>query len=107
MNNTTSQYDFSRVGKAMPYRVSQDRMEHSKALLRDRLHMLERRALLRRSYIAVAAVILLAVVYPLVRIVMDKASDSSQIAPIYSVTSPADNWSDFAEADIFLDSMDW
>lgn len=91
----------------MPYRVPQDYLENSQSALRTRLRTIERRALRRRTYIAAAVALLLAMAYPVSRIVMDKAAASAAVTPVYSVTSPTDNWSEFAEADIFLDSLDW
>ena len=62
---------------------------------------------LRRKwwYAAAASVILIGGIYGVTHILVSPYSDS---APIYSQTSSvSEDWSDFAEADVFLDNMNW
>ncbi len=57
-------------------------------------------------YAAAASIILLIAVYPVIQLV--KSPSATDSAPIYSQTSPvSDDWSDFADADVFLDNMNW
>ena len=56
-------------------------------------------------YAAAASIILIGGIYGVTRLLMQPSADS---APVYSQTSSAsDYWSDFADADIFMDNMNW
>ena len=63
--------------------------------------------------IAVAAsALLLIAVYPVIQLVKSSSDQTltsiSDSTPIYSQTSSvSDDWSDFADADIFMDNMNW
>ena len=88
---------FDQVGKKMPYRVPEGYFEQPKKMLRP---------LRRKWFYAIAAgVALLVGVFALTRLVVLPASDADTV--LYSDEYSADEWSDFADADIFLDNLDW
>lgn len=98
---------FDQVQKRTPYQVPENYFAHSKSRLRPTSH--------RRWYWTIAAsLVLVAGIWSLVRLTTPSlpASDthvcSSAVnsSPFYSA-SPADDWSDFAEADLFLENMNW
>lgn len=109
MTQSTSTFDFSRVGKQTPYRVPEGYMEQQEQSLLASIQSqpTTRRHLSARPWIwyAAACAVLLLAIYPAIRLV-HRATD---IAPVYSqtATTTTDDWSDFAEADIFLDNMNW
>lgn len=108
MTQSTSTFDFSRVGKQTPYRVPEGYMEQQEQSL---LASIQSQPTTHKTlsaslwiWYAAACAVLLAI-YPAIRLV-HRATD---IAPVYSQTptTTADDWSDFADADIFLDNMNW
>ena len=93
---------FERVQKKTPYQVPENYFAHSKPRLRPSSH--------RRWYWGIAAsLVLVAGIWSLVRITSPSSSTTDttvNTSPFYSAT-PADDWSDFAEADLFLENMNW
>ena len=109
------QFDFSEVGKRTPYRTPEgffDQQEQTlKKVIRSQPSVV--RPLHRKWWYAVAAsLILIGGIYGVNRLLMHPSTGSSlyaqDSAPVYSQTSSAsDDWSDFAEADLFMDNMNW
>ena len=98
---------FDQVQKRTPYQVPENYFVHSKSRLRPASH--------RSWYWGIAAsFVLVAGIWSLVRIdspsspTTDTKVNSSAVnySPVYSAT-PTDDWSDFAEADLFLENMNW
>jgi hypothetical protein len=98
---------FDQVQKRTPYQVPENYFAHSKSRLRPTSH--------RRWYWTIAAsLVLVAGIWSIVRMVSPSlpATDTTvyssavNTSPFYSAT-PADDWSDFAEADLFLENMNW
>lgn len=109
------QFDFSEVGKHTPYRTPEgffDQQEQTlKKVTRSQPSIV--RPLHRKWWYAVAAsLILIGGIYGVNRLLMHPSTGSSlyaqDSAPVYSQTSSAsDDWSDFADADLFMDNMNW
>lgn len=105
---------FTQIGKRTPYRTPEGFFEQQEQQLKDKVTMynVQRKPLRRKWwYAAAASALLLIAVYPVIQLV-NSSSDSlvpvSDTTPIYSQTSSAsDDWSDFADADIFMDNMNW
>lgn len=95
---------FSPIGKRMPYRTPAGFFEQQPQVLRSTIHNVaaKRQRLVRWAYVAAVAVILL-LLYPISRIV----NSAEEVAPVYSGTEDADEWLNFANADIFLDAEVW
>lgn len=88
---------FDQVQKRTPYQVPENYFVHSKSRLRPTSR--------RRWYWTIAAsFVLVAGIWSLVR--WTTPSSPTTDTAVYS-TSPADDWSDFAEADLFLENMNW
>ena len=106
---------FTQVGKRTPYRTPEGFFEQQEKTLKDKVTMynIQRKPLLHKWwYAAAASVILIGGIYGVTRLLVHpsvgSALYSSDSAPIYSQTSsPYDDWSDFADADIFMDNMNW
>ena len=107
-------FDFGTVGKRTPFRTPEGFYEQQEQQLKDKVTMynVQRKPLRRKWWYAIAAgALLLIAVYPVMQLV-DSSSDSSSpvsdAAPVYSQTSSSsDEWSEFADADIFMDNMNW
>ena len=99
---------FTQVGKRTPYRVPEGFFEQQELTLKKAISSQPSvvRPLHRKWwYAAAASVILIGGIYGVTHILVSPYSDS---APIYSQTSSSsDDWSDFADADIFMDNMNW
>ena len=93
---------FERVQKKTPYQVPENYFAHSKSRLRPSSH--------RRWYWGIAAsLVLVAGIWSLVRIASPSSPTTDttvNYSPVYSAT-PTEDWSDFAEADLFLENMNW
>ena len=88
---------FDQVQKRTPYQVPENYFAHSKSRLRPTSH--------RRWYWTIAAsLVLVAGIWSLVR--WTSSSTPTPDPMVYSVTS-TDDWSNFAEADLFLENMNW
>lgn len=100
---------FELVQKRTPYRMPEGFFEQQEQTLKQAVGSQTSVVTpLRRKwwYVAAATALLLIAVYPVIQLV--KSPSASDSAPIYSQTSTAsDDWSDFAEADVFLDNMNW
>ncbi len=93
---------FDRVQNRTPYQVPENYFAHSKSRLRPTSH--------RRWYWTIAAsLVLVACIWSLVRWATPSspATDTKIYSAMVYSTSPADDWSDFAEADLFLENMNW
>lgn len=88
---------FDQVQKRTPYQVPENYFAHSKPRLRPTSH--------RRWYWTIAAsLVLVAGIWSLVR--WATPSSPATDTTVYSSATP-DDWSDFAEADLFLENMNW
>lgn len=97
---------FDQVGKKMPYRVPEGYFDASEKELRSIVH---RKSFNRKLYYAAAASVVLAVgIWSLVRFIPHQPQTPMLEEPIYVQTyDTADDWHEFAEADLFLDNMNW
>ena len=106
---------FTQVGKQTPFRTPEGFFEQQEQTLKQSIcHQPSAIRPLRRRwwYAAAASVILIGGIYGITRLIMLPTADSalypSDSAPIYSQTSSSsDDWSDFADADLFMDNMNW
>lgn len=100
---------FTQVGKRTPYRTPEGFFEQQEQALKKVVRSPKSVGKpLRRKWIyaTAACALLLIAVYPAMQLF--NASSPSDPAPIYSQTSsPSDDWYNFAEADMFLDNMNW
>jgi len=103
MKTNTPQFDFTKVGKRTPFRTPEDFFEASEHELRSIVH---RKSLNRKLYYAIAASIVLAIgIFGIIRFSSQTATQAD--ASYYSQTyDNSADWSDFADADIFLDNFD-
>ena len=109
------QFDFSTIGKRTPFRTPEGFFEQQEQMLKKAISSQPSaiRPLRRKWWYAIAAcTMLLIAVYPVMQLVKpssDQAiTSASDSAPVYSQTSSSsDDWSEFAEADVFLDNMNW
>ena len=105
---------FTQVGKRTPFRTLEGFFEQQERTLKKAISNQQPvvRPLRRKWwYAAAASALLLIAVYPVIQLI-NSSSDSlvpvSDTTPIYSQTSSvSDDWSDFADADVFLDNMNW
>ncbi len=105
---------FTQVGKRTPYRVQEGFFEQQEQTLKKAISSQPSvvRPLHRKWwYAAAASLILIGGIYGVSRLLMNPSTGSSLYAqdstPIYSQTSSSsDDWSDFADADIFLDDIE-
>ena len=100
---------FTQIGKRTPFRTPEGFFEQQEQTLKKAISSQPSaiRPLHRKWWYAIAAcALLLIAVYPVMQLV--HSSSLSDAAPVYSQTSSAsDDWSDFADADMFLDNMNW
>lgn len=98
-NNTS--FDFSQVGKHTPYRVPDGFLAENKQRLLTQVaaHPVKRVIPIRRwlGYAAAASIALALILYPI-------ANRTASKGQIYA---PQEDWTQFADADIFLDNMNW
>ena len=94
---------FNQVGKKMPYTTPEDFFNRSEKELRSIVH---RKSFNRKWYYGIAASIVLAIgIFGIVRFSSPAATRVE--ASFYSQTyDNSADWSDFADADIFLDNID-
>jgi len=105
---------FKQVGKRTPFRTPEGFFSEQERTLKKAISNQQPvvRPLRRKWwYAAAASALLLIAVYPVIQLV-NSSSDSlvpvPDTPPIYSQTSSvSDDWSDFADADIFMDNMNW
>lgn len=106
---------FTQVGKQTPFRTPEGFFEQQERTLKQAVsHQPSAVRPLRRKwwYAAAASVILIGGIYGITRLLVHPSDAlviySPDSAPIYSQTSSvSDDWSDFADADVFLDNMNW
>ncbi|MBQ6777400.1 MAG: hypothetical protein IJP52_03725 [Paludibacteraceae bacterium] len=105
---------FTQVGKRTPFRTPEWFFEQQEQTLKKAISSQKSvvRPLHRKWWYAVAAcALLLIAIYPVMQLVHSSSDSLAPVpdtAPVYSQTSTAsDDWSDFAEADVFLDNMNW
>lgn len=118
MKTDSSQFDFTKVGKRTPFRTPEGFFEAAqKKLLQSsgqdlRQHSFVHRTSLHRTwYYAIAALLLLVIgIFALIRFIPQQAPAHEAHAtdvPFYSQTyDNSVDWSDFADADIFLDNIE-
>jgi hypothetical protein len=106
---------FTQVGKQTPFRTPEGFFVKQKQALKKVVSPQKSivRPLHRKWwYAAAASVILIGGIYGITRLLVHPSDAlviySPDSAPIYSQTSSvSDDWSDFADADVFLDNMNW
>ena len=105
---------FTQVGKRTPFRTPEGFFAQQEQTLKQAVGSQTSvvRPLHLKWWYAAASVILIGGIYGITRLIMLPTADSalypSDSAPIYSQTSSSsDDWSDFADADIFMDNMNW
>ena len=101
---------FELIQKRTPYRTPEgffERQERTlKMIVSEVTPASDIRPLFRKWwYAAAASIILIGGIYGITRLLVQPSADTT---PVYSRTSSAsDDWSDFADADVFLDNMNW
>jgi len=106
---------FTQAGKRTPYRSPEGFFEQQEQTLKKVVRSQKSviRSLRRKwFYAAAASIILIGGIYGVSRLLMHPSTGSPlytpDSAPVYSQTSSAsDDWSDFADADLFMDNMNW
>lgn len=102
------QFDFGTVGKRTPFRTPEGFFSEQEQTLKRAVSSQKSvvRPLNRKWFYAVAAsLILIGGIYGITRLLVHP---SAETMPVYSQTSSvSDDWSDFADADVFLDNMNW
>ena len=100
---------FEIVGKRTPFRTPDGFFEQSEQTLRAQIvNRKSSNCKLYWSYGIVASLVLAVGIWSLVHFVPQPAQTPATDEPVYAQTYDiADDWSDFAEADLFLDNMDW
>ena len=105
---------FELVQKRTPYRTPEGFFEQQEQTLKKAISSQKSVVTpLRRKwwYAAAASTLLLIAVYPVIQLVHSSSDSLAPVpdtAPVYSQTSSSsDDWSDFADADVFLDNMNW
>ena len=107
MKETSSQFDFTSIGKQMPYRVPVGFFEQSEQQLKSTVQSLSahRKTIHLRWYAIAAGVAVLLAIYPVSRLLQRHVDAET---PVYCQTDNAsEDWKDFADADIFMENMDW
>ena len=107
---------FTQAGKRTPYRIPEGFFAQQEQTLKQAVsnpQIVNRQSFNRKwFYAAAACAILLIAVDPVMQLIhrpsSSLSSGESRGELIYSQSSSAaDDWSDFAEADIFMDNMNW
>ena len=106
---------FTQVGKRTPFRTPEGFFEQQEQTLKKAISSQKSvvRPLRRKWwYAAAASVILIGAIYGVTRLLVHPSAGSAiytpDFAPVYSQTSSvSDDWSDFADADIFMENMNW
>lgn len=104
---------FDQVGRRTPYHTPDGYFEASEKALRTKAN--HQSAIIFRKlstadrrwyYIIAASIAVFIGIFGILYFVLPTATEAD--VPVYSeVTDTAADWSDFAEADIFLDNMNW
>ena len=101
---------FTKVGKRTPYRTPEGFFEQQEQALKNAFSEVRPVPIVRPLhrkwwYAAAASIILIGGIYGITRLLVHPSADTM---PIYSQTSSvSDDRSDFADADVFLDNMNW
>lgn len=102
---------FDQVGKRTPFRTPDGFFEQSKeSIQQSTVKPIVHRISFRRTriYAAAASLVLAVGIWSLVRFLPQPTQTSAAEEPVHAQTYDiADDWSNFAEADLFLDNMDW
>ena len=106
---------FDQVGKRTPFRTPDGFFEQSKeSIQQSTVKPIVHRISFRRTriYEAAASLVLAVGIWSLVRFLPQSTQTYVAEEPAYAQTeatiySSSSDWSDFAEADLFLDNMDW
>ncbi len=107
MKETPSQFDLTSIGKQMPYRVPDGFFDQSEQQLKSSVQSLSahRKTFHLRWYAIAAGVAVLLAIYPVSRLLQRHVDAET---PVYCQTDNAsEDWTDFADADIFMENMDW
>ena len=102
---------FDKVGKRTPYKVPDGYFERSKTSLEQSAvshQLFVPRKLPHRIWIyGIAASVVLAIgILGIIRMTMPTVEPTAE--PLYAQTyDSSTDWSDFADADLFLDNMEW
>lgn len=106
MKTTDLQFDFSLVGKRMPYTVPEGFLEQSAATMSD---VVSKSTIhhVRRRYAAAVAVCAIIVAVGVGSLYVH--NEARAATPVYCQTPESEDgdWSNFAEADLFLENMNW
>lgn len=103
MKTNTPQFDFTKVGKRTPFCTPEGYFEASEKELRSIVH---RKSFHHKLYYGIAASFVLAVgIWSFVRFALPQTTASDEQFCSQTYDNSVD-WSEFAEADIFLDNID-
>ena len=104
---------FDQVGKRTPYNGPEGYFEASEHALRAKVN--HKSAIIHHKlptvskrwyYAAAASVILVIGIFSIVRFALPSVTPANE--PVYvQAYEASEDWSDFADADIFLDNMEW
>lgn len=111
MKNQTNTFDFNSVGKATPYTVPDDFFAQSKKSLQQIANEVEDREQplrFRRWWYGIAAsVALMGGIAALWQFSFDKQAKNNAVVVYTQGDDKTEDWSAFAEADLFLENMNW
>ena len=103
---------FDQVGKRTPFRTPDGFFEQSEQTLRAQIPNHKSKIInLKWTYGIAASLVLVVGIWSLVRFIPQPTQTPASEEPVYAQTeapiySSSSDWSDFAEADLFLDNMD-
>lgn len=109
MEQSPLPFDFNTVGKKTPYLTPEGYFERSEAALKAQERLLNNRSrttLRRWIYGTAASVVLLLSAIAIKNITNLKPQEATPAVYCQNANATED-WHDFAEADIFLENMDW
>lgn len=100
---------FDQVGRRTPYKVPDGFFEQSEQTLRAQIPNHKSKIINLKWAYGIAASLVLAVgIWSLVRFIPQPTDTPAAEEHIYAQTyDTSDDWHDFAEADLFLDNMNW
>lgn len=106
-DESRKQFAFARIGNRTPFRVPDGYFEQQEQKLKAAaaLRMAEPKHRNGRLWIVAAAcAAMLLAIYPVTRMIRIAQAEDT---PVYCATDETDNWTDFANADIFMDESGW
>lgn len=104
MKNNQHIFDFDKVGKRLPYNVPDGFFDNSEQRLKTKVNA--KQHTIKWHYVAVATVAVLIGLAAVIRLSYPKPENTNTI--VYGSTEQQNNeWTDFAEADIFMENMNW